>query len=544
MGLNMLSNMKISFRLSWLLVSLLLLAAVIGGLGLYATDGANKALNSVFVDRMEPSIQLGVIQRENLRNRIAIANGVITPAKMPDYIKEIQQNREIIKQKWDAYMATYLTEEEKGLAGKFHAARMRFVDEGLVPAVAAMEAGDVDAIKRIQAEKIRPLFALMADDLDALIDLQERVAREEFEKSEATYQTERFMSISLLLVGAIMGTLLGVSIIRGINRSVTEMSSVMSNMASGGDLTVRAKVYGRDEVAQAAISFNRLIDSFANILRQVSANAATVSDSAVQLASSSLQISEGSQAQSEAAASTAAAVEEITVSISSVAANTEDVRKLSEKSLQQTQQGNRNVDEMIGEIRTVQESVNQIALSVKEFVDSTRAIAGMTQQVKDIAEQTNLLALNAAIEAARAGEQGRGFAVVADEVRKLAEKSAQSASEIDQVTNSLNQKSSHVEGTVQAGLRALLTTQEHIERVSKVLNEASDAVTQSSHGVSDIATSVSEQSIASTEIARNVEKIAQMSEENHAAVQSNSLEIRRLEQLSSELRGAVSKFRV
>jgi methyl-accepting chemotaxis protein len=199
---------------------------------------------------------------------------------------------------------------------------------------------------------------------------------------------------------------------------------------------------------------------------------------------------------------------------------------------------------MIGDIRNVQDSVNQIAASVKEFVDSTRAIAGMTQQVKDIAEQTNLLALNAAIEAARAGEQGRGFAVVADEVRKLAEKSAQSANEIDEVTSSLNLKSGLVEGTVQAGLRSLQSTQEHVERVSAVLSDASAAVTQSSQGVGDIASSVAEQSLASNEIARNVETIAQMSEENHAAVQSNSQEIRRLELLAGELQAAVSRFRV
>ncbi|MBI3478783.1 MAG: hypothetical protein HY016_00250 [Nitrosomonadales bacterium] len=220
------------------------------------------------------------------------------------------------------------------------------------------------------------------------------------------------------------------------------------------------------------------------------------------------------------------------------------MRKLSEKSLQQTQQGNQDVNIMIGEIGHVHDAVTQIAGSVKEFVDSTRAITGMTQQVKEIADQTNLLALNAAIEAARAGEQGRGFAVVADEVRKLAEKSAKSANEIDHVTNSLNQKSTSVEEVVQAGLRSLKATQDQVEHVSSVLNEAGLSVEQSSRGVRDIAAAVGEQSMASTEIARNVEKIAQMSEENHAAEQSASQDIARLESLSRELQAAVSRFRV
>ena len=329
-----------------------------------------------------------------------------------------------------------------------------------------------------------------------------------------------------------------------VTRPTRELQQAMLVMQADGDLSKRVTVRSEDEIGQAATAFNGLIDGFASIIRQVLSNAETVSSTAAQLSASSLQIAQGSQKQSEAATSTAAAVEQITVSINSVAANTEDVRKLSEKSMQQTKQGNQDVAAMIGEIGNVEKAVNQIAGSVKEFVDSTRAIAGMTQQVKEIADQTNLLALNAAIEAARAGEQGRGFAVVADEVRKLAEKSAKSASEIDQVTNSLNQKSTHVEATVQAGLRSLQAMQEQVGSVSTVLTEAGEAVTQSSHGVNDIAASIGEQSLASTEIARNVEKIAQMSEESHAAVESNTRDIMRLEQLARELQAAASRFKV
>jgi len=292
----------------------------------------------------------------------------------------------------------------------------------------------------------------------------------------------------------------------------------------------------------------KLLEDMLKTLRDAIVNirsgALTISSTAEQLSGASVQIAQGSQAQTNAAASTSAAVEEITVSINQVSVNAEDVRKLSELSLQQTQQGNQNVSLMIGDIQNVQNAVNQIAGSVKEFLVSTRAIAGMTQQVKDIADQTNLLALNAAIEAARAGEQGRGFAVVADEVRKLAEKSAQAANEINTVTNSLNQQSVAVETAVQSGLTSLESTHEQVERVSSVLTSAGEAVAQSSRGVNDIVASVKEQSLASTEIARNVERIAQMSEQNYAALNANTDGISRLESLAHELQDAVSKFKV
>ncbi|MFZ3018076.1 MAG: methyl-accepting chemotaxis protein, partial [Gallionella sp.] len=256
------------------------------------------------------------------------------------------------------------------------------------------------------------------------------------------------------------------------------------------------------------------------------------------------KVTEGSLVQSEAAASTAASVEQMTVSIGSVADSTEDVRRLSGDSLARTREGNESAAEMIREVRRIEETVRQVAASVEEFVQSTRSIAGMTQQVRDIADQTNLLALNAAIEAARAGEQGRGFAVVADEVRKLAEKSSQSAGEIDGVTTALSEKAERAEVAIESGLTSLHATLEHIDRVTVMLDQAGNSVGEASHGVNDIAAAVREQTQVSAQVARHVENIARMAEDNHAGIMQTADDIRHLGELAEELEAAIGRFKV
>jgi methyl-accepting chemotaxis protein len=323
------------------------------------------------------------------------------------------------------------------------------------------------------------------------------------------------------------------------------MNSSLEEIAKGeGDLTRRLAVAGRDEIGRTAATFNEMLGTIAQLVRQVSESASRVTGSAHQLSASAGRVAEGSHNQNAQSVNAAASVEQMAANIASVATSAERVHQRSQESLRRAHEGSKTLESLVVEVSHAEDAVRQMADSVEQFVQSTTSITAMTQEVRDIAEQTNLLALNAAIEAARAGEQGRGFAVVADEVRKLAEKSARSAGEIDAVTSTLSKQSVAVRESIHRGLDHLASSRSAVGVVSGTIAAANESVVEVGQGLDEIAEATEQQRTASAALATSIDNIAAMARDNNDAVEATANAARDMEALASQLQQTVSRFRV
>ncbi|HJW24376.1 MAG TPA: methyl-accepting chemotaxis protein [Rhodocyclaceae bacterium] len=330
-----------------------------------------------------------------------------------------------------------------------------------------------------------------------------------------------------------------------VTHPLDQLRKGLEDIARGeGDLTRRLPVAGKDEVGQAAAVFNEMMENFSGLVRQVRDAAVQVSAKVASLSDSADRVARSSHQQDEKSNDAANAVEQLVASISSIAQSAGNVQHQSQESLVRAEEGSRNLTVLLQEMNVVEHAVKQMAESVNEFVRNTEAITHMTREVKDIAEQTNLLALNAAIEAARAGEQGRGFAVVADEVRKLAEKSGRSASEIDAITATISAQSVSVRRTIEEGLEHLASSQTSVGTVASVLQATNGSVAEVGHGLDAIAAATDQQRRVSGAVESSIEAIAQMARDNTGAVEQTAGAAHDLKNLADGLQSMVGRFKV
>ncbi len=330
---------------------------------------------------------------------------------------------------------------------------------------------------------------------------------------------------------------------RFVTRPFREIREHLSDLICGNMLR-QVDIGGRDEMGEIQCVVQSAKVLLGSVVEQISTATKQIDVRASQLDSNMSRMEEGSHAQSSAASQMAAAVEQMSVNVDQVSENTEDVRTVSEHSKFLADDGGKIVTQVVQDMSGIAEVVVNSANTIQELGRKSEQIQGIVRAIKEIADQTNLLALNAAIEAARAGEHGRGFAVVADEVRSLAEKTRQSTQQIAQMTEEINSSTNHAVAEVSAAVDMVKSGSELAVKAGGAIVEINQGALKVLNGVSDIASSMKEQSLASRNIAVNVEKVAQMSEQAGLTVREVSESVKQLKALSQALETSVGHFRI
>jgi len=357
-------------------------------------------------------------------------------------------------------------------------------------------------------------------------------------------RTQLIATLGVCVLAILLTIVVSFRVARGISTPLQEMVKFAERFISENDFSGNVPEHGAAEVVRAGNALNHLIGKFRDIIVETKQSSDKITVAAHSLAFSSNEVKDNSLVQSTAAESVAAAVDESSVSISETSINAKAAADLVIQARQDSESAGLVMQETVDKMDGVAKLIRESSDSVQHLNESSQKIGNIVQVIKDIADQTNLLALNAAIEAARAGEQGRGFAVVADEVRKLAERTGSSTGEIASLIQSIQEE---IGGTVVSMQQA----NEHAEVSLGFVNKSANALKkidahdiEVSGDVQNISDALAEQDSAIRQVAVNIEQIAKMTESNNNAATRNNQTAAELDDLASQLRNSVSVYKV
>jgi methyl-accepting chemotaxis protein len=366
---------------------------------------------------------------------------------------------------------------------------------------------------------------------------------------EQGYAASREATLWLLVSGAValvasficLMIVLRVTVTKKLNDFVDKVT----DLARGeGDLTKQIIVRSNDEFGQLADEINSLVDKIRRIIQQISQTSEQVSSSAVELQANAEQMATGAEEVSAQAATVATAGEEMSATSGDIAQNCQMASESSQQTSAAAVSGAKVVDETINVMNSIASRVKSSAQAVESLGSRSDQIGAIVGTIEDIADQTNLLALNAAIEAARAGEQGRGFAVVADEVRALAERTTRATKEIGEMIKAIQKETKGAVIAMEEGVSEVAKGSEKAADSGRALEQILQQINDVNSQIHQVATAAEEQTATTSEISNNMQQITEVVAQTSRSAQESASAANRLSVLADDLRRIVSQFKI
>lgn len=569
--MSLFRNVSTRAKLFSLIIMMAVFLVGVGFTGYYHLKVAGDRIQSMYEEQLLP-----VKWINDWRQEIRAIDGLIykmildpSPAVYATYKTELDQRTSDANMTFEQLKKTHLDKTEQESVNMLQELLNQYNGD------------QTEVLKMIEAQEPQQAYAFyratdktlnwINQELLTWANYKSQQAEQIRKANEADSQQAVLILAIVVVVSLVIAMGLGYLISRMISVPLQTVAKRMEELAHGNLAVAPVGYVTRDEVGKLGIAFNDLVSNFRSLIEQVKVAGEQVAASSEELSASAeesahateqsigsvQQIASASEVQTQRAQESVRVMEEMSIAIQRIADTSSAVSEASVQAAKEAEQGNAHIQKAVSQMGAISDSVNHAAELVQHLGVRSEAIGQIVDVITGIASQTNLLALNAAIEAARAGEHGRGFAVVADEVRKLAEQSEESAREIARLIGEIQHETSQVVGVMQDGTReaekgasvvkeAGATFQRIVESSQEVadqIQEVSAATEQMSASVQQVASAMDEMYRLSEEAAQHTHGVSSGAEQQLASMQEIARSSVNLNQLSHELQESISQFK-